>query len=192
MRQQVVLFHSALGLRPAVKAFADDLRHAGHAVQTPDLFDGEVFDQLDDGIAKRDRVGIPGLIGRAQAAVAHLPNDVVYAGFSMGAAAAEFLAATRPRARGAILMHAALAPTELGAAVWPPVPLQVHVAVGDPFVDPVAVKALETAARAAGAPIEVFSYPRGGHLFADAGAADYDAASAETMLQRVLAMLARL
>ena len=44
----IVLFHSALGLRPAVHRFADALRAAGHQVTTPDLFDGAVFDRLDE------------------------------------------------------------------------------------------------------------------------------------------------
>ena len=43
----VVLFHSALGLRPGVHWFADELRAAGYAVHTPDLYDGEVFRMTD-------------------------------------------------------------------------------------------------------------------------------------------------
>ena len=46
---EVVLFHSVLGLRPGVIAAGDRLRVAGHKVHTPDLYDGEVFDDLDDG-----------------------------------------------------------------------------------------------------------------------------------------------
>jgi dienelactone hydrolase len=47
---EVVVFHSVLGLRPGVLGAADRLRSAGHTVHTPDLFDGEVFDDLDDGM----------------------------------------------------------------------------------------------------------------------------------------------
>ena len=39
----ILLFHSVLGLRPAVLADAERLRAAGHDVSTPDLFDGAVF-----------------------------------------------------------------------------------------------------------------------------------------------------
>jgi dienelactone hydrolase len=100
MSQEVVLFHSALGLRPAVHEFADRLRAEGHTVHTPDSFDGEVFDDLEDGFRKRDALGIPELMGRAQASVADLPSPIVLAGFSMGTGAAEFFAATRPGAQG--------------------------------------------------------------------------------------------
>lgn len=188
---ELVLFHSALGRRPAVHAFADRLRAAGHTVHTPDLFDGEVFDDLDAGVRKRDAIGIPGLIGRAQAAVAALPANLVYAGFSMGAGAAAFLAGTRPGARGAVLMHGTIPPAAWGGEGWPPgVPVQVHYAGEDPWVEATMVASLEAAVRAAGARWEAHVYPGAGHLFADDGAPEYDAAAAASMLHRVLGFVA--
>ncbi|MEZ5776444.1 MAG: hypothetical protein R3D33_17580 [Hyphomicrobiaceae bacterium] len=38
----IVLFHSALGLRPAVHDFADAIRAAGHTVHVPDYYDGRI------------------------------------------------------------------------------------------------------------------------------------------------------
>src|SRR5215218_10260428 len=117
---EMVLFHSALGLRPGVTAAADRLRAAGHTVHTPDYYDGEVFDDLEE-IARR-----------AREAVAGLPAGLVYAGFSLGADPAELLAAARAGARGAVLMHAAIPVEELGefgVERWPAgVPVQVHYA----------------------------------------------------------------
>src|SRR5918995_1152475 len=85
MRQEeVVLFHSALGLRPVVHDVADRLRAEGHSVHTPDSFDGEVFESIEDGTRRRDEIGIPELMRRAMAAVADLPPELVFAGFSMG------------------------------------------------------------------------------------------------------------
>lgn len=193
MSQEIVLFHSALGRRPAVLAFAERLRGAGHRVHTPDLFDGEVFADMDAGARKRDTVGIPGLIGRAQAAVQALPADLVYAGFSMGSAAAQVLAASRPGARGLILMHGALPLEAIGAEAWPPtVPVQIHYARGDAGVDPGSVAALEQSVRQAGAGIATHVYDRGGHLFADPDWPDYDAGSAQQMMDRVLTFLSGL
>lgn len=192
MGQEVVAFHSVLGLRPAVRDFADRLREAGHVVHTPDAFDGETFDDLEEGVRRRDALGVPELIARAQSAVADLPAGLVFAGFSMGTGAAEFLAATRPGAHGLILMHGALAPAGIGVAGWPPVPVQMHYARGDPLVDAEQVQALEAAARTAGVPAEVHAYDHGGHLFEDPGAAGYDPSSARVMLDRVLAFLARI
>jgi dienelactone hydrolase len=189
MGQEVVLFHSALGLRPAVEAFAERLRTAGHTVHTPDSFDGEVFEDLAGGVLKRDALGIPELIARAQAAVADLPPGLVYAGFSMGTGAAALLAATRPGARAAILVHGALAPAAIDLPAWPPVPVQVHYAEGDPEVDVDQVHELEAAARAAGIPAEVHVYGRLGHLFEDPGLPNHDPEAAELLTKRVLSFL---
>jgi dienelactone hydrolase len=192
MAEEIVLFHSALGLRPAVHAFADRLREAGHTVHTPDSYDGEVFDKLDDGIVKRDSLGMPELIRRAQAAVANLPPNIVYAGFSLGAAPAEMLAATRPGARAAILMHGALGLADIGVDSWPPVPVQVHYARNDPWADVDEAQELEAAARKAGVAAEVHVYEGDGHLFQDAGTEYHDADAAQLMTERVVAFLAEL
>jgi dienelactone hydrolase len=128
---EIVLFHSALGLRPGVHWFADRLRAAGHTVHTPDLYDGEVFDSLDGGgLAKRDA------LRRGRAAVEPLGSELVYAGFSLGAAPAQM----RQGARGALLYHSAIPAEWFGP--WPAgVPLQIHTMEEDPgsahlFADP--------------------------------------------------------
>ena len=193
MGQEVVVFHSGPGLRPAVISFADRLRAEGHRVHTPDSFDGEVFSSLEEGVRKRDALGIPELIRRAQAAVADLPSGLVLAGFSMGAAAAEFLAANLPGARAAVLMHGALAPADIGAEAWPAgVAVQVHCAEGDPEVDWDSVDALSAAVQASGAPVIVYRYPGAGHLFSDDGLPEYDQAATQLMTRRVLDSLATL
>lgn len=191
MGLEVVVFHSALGLRPAIQNFADRLSDAGHVVHTPDVFDGEVFDDLEDGMRKRDAIGIPALIARAQAAVAEFPSRLLFIGFSMGTGAAEFLAATRPGAQGVILMHGALAPAQIGVDRWP-VPVQLHYARNDPLVDVEQVQALEASARRADVPAEVYMYDHVGHLFEDPGLAGYEPLAAQVMLDRVLAFLDRI
>lgn len=45
----IVLFHHAHGLTAGVHTFADQLRHAGHTVYTPDLFAGQTFAKLPTG-----------------------------------------------------------------------------------------------------------------------------------------------
>ncbi len=187
----VVLFHSALGLRPAVHAFADALRADGHTVLTPDLYDGRVFDALDEGVACRDALGVAELSARALAAVADLPTDLVYAGYSMGAASAEFLAVSRPGARGLLLMHGAIDPRYLGLERWPPVPVQLHYGPRDPWNEPEQNEALLAAVRAAGQPCEAFAYEAPGHLFTDRDSPDHDAADAALLLARARDFLAR-
>jgi len=194
---EVVLFHCALGLRPGVTAAADRLRAAGHTVHAPDYYDGEVFDDLDDGLRKRDALGNAEIVRKAREAVSGLPAGLVYAGFSLGAVPAELLAASRPGALGAVLMHGAVPVegfSEFGIDRWPEgVPVQVHYAAGDPWVEAEEeVAPLGDAVRGAGAAFEEHAYPGSGHLFADPDLPEYDRASSEEMWRRVLAFLDRI
>lgn len=69
---QILLLHSAYGLRPAVTAAADRLRAAGHTVHVPDLYDGEVFEDIEAGLAYHEQVGTDELLRRAIGAAAPL------------------------------------------------------------------------------------------------------------------------
>ena len=189
-KQEVVVYHSAYGLRPAVIEFADRLRAAGHRVHTPDLYDGEVFSDRNDAVRKIQQLGFDRLLERAIAAVEKLPHDLVYAGFSNGGACAELLAATRAGARGAILMHAPLMVRDLGWTVWPSnVPVQVHFASKDPIKNQAVVDALAVKVCHSGSRFEQFEYDAPGHLFADPAFSAYDAPSTELMTNRVLDFL---
>ncbi len=73
---EVVLFHHAQGLTPGVVAFADELRHAGHTVHTPDLFDGHTFGSIEEGMGYAAEIGFPdGVIERGARAVGRLPAE---------------------------------------------------------------------------------------------------------------------
>ena len=65
---EVLLYHHVQGLTEGVRAFADELRQAGHAVHTPDLFDGRTFDTIDDGTAFARDTGFAALAERGLAA----------------------------------------------------------------------------------------------------------------------------
>jgi dienelactone hydrolase len=187
---EILLFHHAHGLTAGVLAFADDLRAAGHTVHTPDLYDGEVFHDLEAGVAHAQQVGFGTLIERGVAAADGLPDGLVYAGFSLGVLPAQALAQNRPGARGALLFHSAVPVTEFGAA-WPDgVPVQVHAMGDDPWFvgdgDIDAARALVAQADDA----ELFLYPGDQHLFADSSLPSYDAAAAALLRERVLAFLA--
>ena len=133
---EVVVFHHALGLTDWIRRFADELRAAGHTVQTPDLYEGRTFSTIEDGMAHAEELGFPtAIVDRARAAVEPLPGEVVYIGFSLGVLAAQSLAQTRPDARGAVLCYAALPLGQWGdnwPATWPDgVKLQLHILEGD-------------------------------------------------------------
>jgi dienelactone hydrolase len=75
------------------------------------------------------------VVQRAHAAVASLPQQVTYVGFSLGVLAAQSLAQTRPGAQGAVLCYSALPLGEWGdnwPATWPNgVDLQLHILEAD-------------------------------------------------------------
>ncbi|MFC4060990.1 dienelactone hydrolase family protein [Planomonospora corallina] len=186
---EVLLFHHAHGLTPGVREFADALRKAGHTVHVPDLYEGRVFDVLEEGVAHARETGFGTLAERGRAAAGRLPAELVYAGFSLGVLPAQMLAQTRAGARGALLFHACAPVSEFGGR-WPgAVPVQVHGMEGDAFFagegDLEAARELvRTAPRA-----ELFLYPGDRHLFTDASLPSYDERAAALLTERVLGFL---
>ena len=183
---EVLLFHHAQGQTPGFLAFADDLRAAGHTVHAPDLYEGKTFPSIDEGVGYAKQVGFETILERGRLSAEGLPNELVYAGFSLGVMPAQLLAQTRPGAKGALLFSAAIPASEFGGP-WPEgVPLQIHMMEADPWAeeDLPAARELEETVGA-----ELFLYPGDQHLFADNSLPDYDEAAATLLKQRVLGFL---
>jgi dienelactone hydrolase len=186
----VVLFHHAQGLTDGIEAFAGWLREAGHAVHTPDLYDGRVFADLESGVAHAESIGFDTILERGVAAAAGLGGGVVYAGFSLGVLPAQRLAQTLPEARGALLYHSAV-PTAFFGGGWPrEVPVQIHLMTDDPWDDGDSEAAEAICAEAADGTLA--RYPVSDHLFADPSLPGYDPGAAGLLLQRTLAFLDRI
>jgi dienelactone hydrolase len=161
---EVLLFHHALGQTEGFVAFADELRQAGHTVHTPNLYDGRTFATIDEGMVYAEQIGFPyEIIERGVRAANELPNEPVYAGFSLGVLPAQKLAQTRPGAPGALLFYSCVPTSEFGTS-WPgDVPVQIHGMDADPiFVNEgdldVARALVESAEHA-----ELFLYPGSQH-----------------------------
>jgi dienelactone hydrolase len=184
---EIVLYHHIQGLTDGVRSFADELRRAGHTVHAPDLFDGQTFGTLDEGMAFAKEAGFGALAERGVAAAEGIGPDVVYAGFSFGVMVAQQLAQTRPGVRGALLIYSCLPVSEFGES-WPDgVPVQVHGKEGDEFFleDIDSARALVDSSDRA----ELFLYPGTEHLFADSSLPAYDPAAAALLTERVLTFL---
>ena len=162
---EILLYHHAQGQTPGFIAFADQLRADGHTVHTPDLYDGNTFGTIDDGVGYAKEVGFDTILERGRLAAKGLPDELVYAGFSLG-----------------------VMPAQIGAT-WPPgVPLQIHMMEADEWVvgeDLDAARELERTIESA----ELFLYPGDRHLFADSSLSDYDEVAAALLMERVLAFL---
>lgn len=187
----VLLLHHAQGLTEGIRAFADQLRRAGHTVHTPDLYDGKTFPTLDEGLAYARQVGFGEVQERGVRSTSALPAELVYIGFSLGVMPAQRLAQTRAGARGAVLLEACVPPSEFGTS-WPAgVPVQVHGMNADPYFvgegDIDAARALVKEADDG----ELFVYPGDRHLFTDRSLPTYDPDAATLVTKRVLNFLAR-
>jgi dienelactone hydrolase len=182
---EILLLHHAQGLTPGCLAFADELRAAGHVVHAPDLYDGKTFAELDDGIGYAREVGFDTMQERGVRAADGLPDEIVYAGMSLGAMPAQMLAQTRPGVKGAVLLHASVPPSEFGGP-WPQgVPLQIHTMEDDELGDVDVARELAETVEGA----QVFLYPGDRHLFTDSSLPAYDEPAATLVTQRVLAFL---
>ena len=191
---EVLLFHHAQGLTPGVRAFADELRAAGHIVHTPDLFGGRTFASIDEGLAFAQDPGFDDLVERGVRTADDLPAELVYAGFSLGEMVAQKLAQTRPGARGALLFYSCIPISgEWAFGPWPDgVPVQIHGMDADPYFvgegDIDAARQIAATAQDA----ELFLYPGDQHYFADSSLPSYDADATALLTRRVLEFLARI
>ncbi len=189
---QIVLFHSAYGLRPAVHATAERLRAAGHQVLTPDLYDGRVFDTVEEGMDYKNEVTNDELLRRAVSSVVPLltaGERVVYAGFSLGGALAQNLALADERALGLLLLHGT---SDIRDDAATSVPVQLHVAEPDPFEPEDWLNTWYLRMLKIGADVEVHRYRGAGHIFTDPELPDYDAEAAERAWAATLDFLAEL
>ncbi len=187
---EILLFHHAQGLTAGCLSFADELRTAGHVVHAPDLYDGKTFTELADGVGYAEQVGFDTIIERGRLAADGLPNEIVYAGFSLGVLPAQMLAQTRPGTKGALLFHSCVPTSEFGRP-WPQdVPLHIHMMDADQWALPPnddldAARHLDATVESA----QLFLYPGDRHLFADSSLADYDDSAATLLKQRVIGFL---
>ncbi|WP_350348510.1 dienelactone hydrolase family protein [Agromyces sp. G08B096] len=187
---EVLLYHHIQGLTDGVRAFADELRNAGHTVHAPDLFEGRTFAGIEEGFAFVRETGFDAIRDRGTAAADELGSDLVYAGFSFGVTIAQGLAQTRPGARGALLLFSCLPVSEFGES-WPDgMPVQIHGKEDDEYFAEDLPAARELAASTPDA--ELFIYPGGQHLFADSSLGDFDPEASALLMERVKAFLGAL
>ena len=192
---EVVLLHHVQGLTDGVLTFADALRAGRHIVHTPDFFEGVRPPSIEEGVKHVQNVGDDEVNQRVDRVVAELPDDVVYAGFSLGGALAQRLAQTRPGARGALLFEACMPVTgDWAMGPWPDgVPVQIHGMDEDPFFALEGdIDAARELVRLVGPDVaELFVYPGDAHLFTDSSLPSYDAGATTFVLEHSVQFLDR-
>lgn len=182
----VLLFHHALGATAGIQSFAARLRREGHDVTVPDLFDGETFTRVEEGVAHAEALGFDTILDRGVAAAAPATSPFVVIGFSLGVLPAQKLAQTHPGVRGAVLCHSAVPLSAFGEK-WPSgVALEIHMGDADPWATEDLEAARELVAAADGT---LHMYETSAHLVAEVGQRDHDPEIAGQMVERILAFL---
>ncbi|WP_210603589.1 dienelactone hydrolase family protein [Brevibacterium oceani] len=185
----LVLLHSALGRTPGMDAIAERFTAAGHTVHTPDCYDGRTFTTAEAGVGHSQEVGFTTLVDRATKACADLGDQIVFGGFSLGAALAQQMGKNDPRARGVLLFHGGGFPKPTR---WQrDVPVQIHFSVDDEWRTPGTIETLMESVARAEAQAANFLYPGSTHLFSDPTLLDYREEAADLLYSRALAFLDR-
>ncbi len=185
----VVLTHSVLGLDSNIESWAEWLRVEGHQVMTVDLFGGDTFSNLNDGVDRAESGKMMDYAAAVREAARGAEAPVVLMGFSLGAVASEIAAFTEPGIAGLILVGGASGPQWFGDPKWPAgLRAQLHYAEDDTWMEGEEAADLVAATPEGG--LEVFTYPGSAHLFAFPDFSDYDALAADTLRTETKAFLA--
>lgn len=130
---QLLLIHHALGLTHAVRRLAAAWRDAGHEVSTPDLYDGNVFETIPEGLAYAKSVGSESLSAKGEDAAGDLAPGFVVCGISMGVIPSMRIGVSDDAVNGVVAVGSCL-PGEFLEAPWPrSVPLRIIASKDDPF-----------------------------------------------------------
>ncbi len=187
----VVVLHAWWGRNGDVLAFADRLRAAGFEVEAPDMFAGQVTDDVEEAerlAGAADEAGADAaVLGAIDALAARLPDGAAIGvvGFSFGAAYALWCGAKRPVAATVVYYGTMLGPSLAASAA----PVLGHFAADDPFEPAEGVVALEAALREAGRAVDIHRYPDTGHWFAEPSRTAFRPEAAELAFERTVAFL---
>ena len=179
---EILLFHHAQGLTEGLRFLCERVTAAGHTVHAPDMFDGAVFEHLDDGIAFASKVGHDTIEARARAALHEHPHADTVMGISLGVFPAQLLAQEFHGIRNCVLVCGGMSPCELRGEWRHNVRLALHAAEPDDElpreeVDPLLAHAPHAT---------VYRYRGTRHLFIDPSCKGYDADAADLFEERLL------
>jgi carboxymethylenebutenolidase len=192
----VLVLHAWWGLNADVRDICDRLAAAGYVALAPDLFDGIVADDAEEG-RRLLTAADPNVLAHLTRSSLHTlrsldvtASDVPVGalGLSMGASLAVWLSARVPEAIGAtVVFYGAqdidLAPSEAA--------YQGHFAEDDAYVDDDAIVLMEAELRLLERDVEFHHYRGAKHWFLEPSRPEHDPGAADLAWQRTLDFLAR-
>ncbi|MGE3622046.1 MAG: dienelactone hydrolase family protein [Acidimicrobiia bacterium] len=188
-----LVLHTWWGLTSAYTEICDRLAEDGFVALAPDLFAGEV---LDDVVAAQTR-----LAEASADEIAHLTRSslqtlrtldrtpdgpVGVMGYSLGASMALWLAARVPAAVAATIAFYGSQDIDFSEATCA---FQAHFADDDPFVSQDQRVLLEADLRLLDKQVEAFDYPGTTHWFAEPDRPEFDPAASELAWERAVSFL---
>lgn len=192
----VLVLHAWWGLNDTIKAFCKRLSAAGFVAFAPDLYHGEVTDQIAEaerlGSALDERVNearteLADAVAFLKERVADSPIAVI--GFSLGAYYALDLSVRLPDDIQSVVLFYGTGPADFSQSK---ADYLGHFAENDPYEPQSNVDELAESLRAAGRVATFHTYSDTGHWFFEPDRADaYDEAAATLAWARTLALLRR-
>jgi carboxymethylenebutenolidase len=172
----VVMIHENRGLRPEIKATAEQLAKEGYMVLAVDLFGGKVVEtQVEAGAltaAFDQQTGISNMRAAAAYLKEHGATKMASLGWCFGGGQSLRLALSGEPFDATVIYYGQLATTTVALAPikWPVLGI---FAGNDQVISPESVKQFDTALQALGVTHEIYSYPGVGHAFANPSGMNY-------------------
>lgn len=194
--EPVLVLHAWWGLNDTIRTFCDRLADAGFLAFAPDLYHGQMTDQiaeaerlamaLDDKVEQtRDQIdaALRYVLEKSGESDSHL----AVIGFSLGAFYALDLSARAPEQVQSVVVYYGAGPADFSRAK---ARYLGHFAANDPYEPVENVDWLQNEIEQAGHPVTFYRYPDTGHWFCEPDRSDaYNQPAAHLAWERTLAFL---
>ncbi len=188
----MLVLHAWWGLNDTVKNFCSRLVGVGFTAYAPDLYHGKLAATIPEAEALRDALDWQKTITEVSIAAELLQERsgeperaLAVIGFSLGAYFALNLSASEPERIDKVVVFYGTGPADFSNSR---ASYQGHFAENDPFEPESEVAGLEESLKAAGRPINFYSYAGTGHWFFEPDRVDaYNLESANLAWERTLA-----
>jgi carboxymethylenebutenolidase len=198
MGNPVLVLHAWWGLNDTLRAFCTRLAGSGFVAFAPDLYHGQVADNISDAETLGAALDSNHLQAKAEIAEAAVflreragqaDSGIAVIGFSLGAYYALDLAAADPEHIRSVVIFYGTGPADHSKSK---AAYLGHFAEDDEFEPQSNVDELEESLRRAGRPVTVYRYPDTGHWFFEPDRRQaYNPAAASLAWERTLAFLRR-
>lgn len=173
----VVMIHENRGLRPEIRATAEQLASQGYIVLAVDLYDGKVVETQEEARAISNIVSQEKRVENLRAAVAYLKKEgaskIASLGWCFGGRQSVELAISGEKLDATVVYYGggmATSTEQLAPIKWPVLGI---FGGADQAIPPEMVQAFETSLNTLGVPNEIYIYSGVGHAFANPSGMNY-------------------